>query len=312
LHAENRVTHAVARCRWCKGRFVRVYGFQWLCESIECAYRQVADAVVKDPWPTEDGVSPFLFLPLPLQVDIEELPVKRLLVHGPAGIAKSYGGRWHLYKRCRKIRGYRALLLRCTYDQLYKNHLQFMTDEAAQLGDAKFINATNQPKQMKFANGSVVFFGYCDSESDIDQHMGPEYDEIVFEEGVHFLPTALNRIASRDRGSAPSRESRAKLGIVDGRTRILTNPGGRASLYLEDHYINRAPDPAEYPKYDRNDYGAISGDVPDNPYLPENYLSATLGGLQADRYEQLAHGRWDVFPGQFFGTFNPSVHVMQP
>jgi hypothetical protein len=299
--------HAVARCRWCDGRFRRTYGFQWLCENYACAIRQIAHAVLK-PSITDDS-TPFLFLPLPLQVDIEESPVKRLLVHGAAGVSKSYGGRWGLYKRCRQFRGYRALLLRCTGDQLYKNHLQFMPGEAAELGDAKCLLGTNAPKQMKFDNGAVVFMGYCQHLDDIAQHLGPEWDEVLFEEAVHFLPKALQEISARDRGSASGREALAKAGLYEGRTRYLTNPGGIAMTYLEDICINKNPDPLEFPHYDPQFYGEIRGSIIDNPYLSETFASSTLGGLEGKRYQQLAEGRWDVFPGQFFPDWQPQHTV---
>lgn len=284
---------------------MQIFGFQWICETSACAAREVAHAIRKAE--SVSFPSPFLYLPLPLQVDIEESPVKRLLVHGSRGVSKSYGGRWSLYARCRKIAGYSAMLLRCTYDQLEKNHLKYMDAEAKLLGDAKYEKGS--VKRMVFENGSEVRFGYCQDKADISQHIGPEWDEILFEESVHFLPEAIQNISSGDRGGSLSRPARALLGINTGRCRLLTNPGGRAALYLEDFFIKRNPDPLMYPKYRDKYYGSISGDALDNPYLDEDHELATLGGLDKDRFEQLARGRWDVFPGQFFETFNPAVHV---
>ena len=301
------IRHKIARCRWCGGDFIRVYQTQWICENDACQHRQIAAAILKDPRPA-DGSTPYLFLPLPLQVDIEESPIKRLLVHGPAGISKSYGARWHLYKRCRLIPGYQALLLRVSLEQLKKNHLKYMESEAAALGDAEYRPG---PREMHFENGAMITMGYCDSLTDIGQHLGPEWDECMLEEAVHFLPEAINEITARDRGSAPAREAMYQLGLMEGRSRLLTNPGGRAALFLEDHYIKRTPDLKKFPKYEARFYGAIHGDIRDNPYLSENFLSAGLGGLEAKRYEQLAAGRWDVFPGQAFPMFNPAIHVQE-
>lgn len=298
--------HKIARCRWCGGPFVRVWA-QWFCANLAqgCPDRQIAHAI-HHPTPIE-GRSPFFYLPLPLQVDIEESPVKRLLVHGPQGISKSYGGRMSLYARCRKIPGYQALLLRCTYDQLQKNHLQFVRAECDALGDAKYTAGTT--KVVEFENGSRIFMGFCDKAADIEDHRGPEWDEVLIEEAVSLLPEAINVITSRDRGSAPAREAMIALGFEEGRSRLLTNPGGRAQMFLEDHYITRSPDRLEYPKYDPQFYGHIMGDIRDNPYLSETYKESVLGGLDADRYEQFAEGRWDIVAGQFFGQWNPTRHV---
>jgi hypothetical protein len=300
-------THGVARCRWCGGPFGQVFGFQWLCLTLACAERCIAHAVARSE--LASFPSPFLYLPLPLQVEIEEHPARRLLVHGAAGVSKSFGGRWSLYARARKIPGYRALLLRCSYDQLEKNHLQFMPAEAELLGDAEY--KSGNPKRSVFENTSEIRFGYCDDEADIRQHLGPEWDEILMDEAVHFLPKAIQEITARDRGSATSRASRAELGGVKGRCRLLTNWGGRAQMYLEDFFVTRTPDADQFPHYNPDYYGAVEGGVEDNPFLDEDFKTATLGGLESNRYEQLANNRRDVMPGQFFGQFSRDTHVRE-
>ena len=305
---EDRAYHKIAVCRWCSGRFYRIYGWQWRCETDACFDRCVAHAILKENV-ADDTESPYFYLPLPLQVDIEESPIKRLLVWGPVGISKSFGARMSLYKRCRKIAGYQALLLRCTYDQLEKNHLKYMPAECSALGDATYKENNKRPK-VKFENGSELSMGYCADESDIPQHSGPEWDEVDFEEAGHFLPKALEKIPLRDRGSAVARASMAKLGLYEGRTRLLTNPEGRGMRFLVDHYVDRAPDPADYPEYDPKFYGAITGAIADNPYLSETFRQSVLGGLNATALKQLADGRIDVMEGQFFPTFNPAVHVV--
>lgn len=298
--------HAKAKCRWCGGRFVRVFRIQWICESTGCAERCIRNAVRNAI--VDEGKTPFLFLPLPLQVEIEETPTKRLLVHGPAGLSKSYGGRWHLYARCRKIAGYRSLLLRATLKQLTKNHLSLMPFECRQLGDAKFIGGNDS--RVEFTNNSTIWPGYCETLSDIGQHLGPEWDEILIDEGVHIIEDGIREIIARDRGSGTSLEARVDLGIEEGRTRILTNPGGRSMNYLRRMFIDRNPTKDDCADYNPDHYGAITGDIEDSPYLPENFKQSVLGGLDPDRYEQLAHGRWDVFPGQFYRGFDKSRHVV--
>ena len=164
------VYHGVAKCRWCGGRFLKIYGWQWRCETDECFEKCTAEAImVREP---VAGRSPFYYLPLPLQVDVERATIKRVLVWGSAGISKSYGARMSLYKRCQKLPGYQALLLRCTLDQLRKNHLQFMDAEAKALGECKFVGS--YPMHMAFENGSKMYAGYCDDITDIGQHIEPE------------------------------------------------------------------------------------------------------------------------------------------
>lgn len=309
MSVESQKRHSVAKCRWCGGQFVQVFGYQWLCETEACAERQIAHAVLNEhDAPTG---SPYLFLPLPLQVDIEEHPAKRLLVHGAAGISKSYGGRWYAYKRCLQVPGFRVLLLRNTYDQLIKNHLQYMDAEADLFGERSKWTGGNT-RQMKFFHGdkpdAIIFMGYCQDEGDIAQFVGPEWDLILLEEGVTLLAKAIREISARDRGAATSRPYRAQMNIQP-QTRILTNPGGRSMNYLKDFYIDKAPDPVQYPHYKADHYAHITGGIEDNPYLSEDYVETSLGHLDADRHAQLAEGRWDVFEGQFFTSFDPAMHV---
>jgi phage terminase large subunit len=310
MPTENQTRHKVAKCLWCGGAFVKVFGYQWLCENEACAERQISHAVRREDYP--EGESPYLFLPLPFQVDIEDHPAKRLLVHGAAGVSKSYFGRWYAYKRCRQIPGFRVLLLRNTYDQLLKNHLQYIPDESAMLGFKWTGLSGANARQCQFKHDgkpdAIMFMGYCQDEGDIAQFVGPEYDLILLEEGVTLIPKAIREISARDRGAATSRPYREPLGIK-GQTRILTNPGGRAMNYLHDFFIAKKPDPLEYSHYNPEQYANVTGSITDNPYLDDDYRETTLGHLDDARYEQLASGRWDVFEGQFFTEFNPAVHV---
>lgn len=315
------VYHTKAKCRWCGARFRKAWGFQWICEDELCARRQFTHAMLKPNAPIDAESTPFLFLPLPFQCDVEDNPTKRLLIHGATGVAKSYFVRWFSYKRCRQIPGFRVLLLRCTYDQLNKNHLQYIPAESKMFGAdlCKWtgLNGTNA-RQVQFFHGehdpeSIIFMGHCADEGDIKDHVGPEWDLIIPEEGVTFLPKALREITARDRGNALSRPYREKIGLK-GQTRIPTNPGGRAMMYLKDLYIDKAPSVDDFADYNPKYYAQISGDITDNPYLEDDYEQASLGHLDAIRHAQLAEGRWDVFEGQFFSSFSPLLHVrdMEP
>jgi len=302
--------HVRARCRWCGGEFGLIYFQHWICRSRACQNRQIANAFVANHW--RDGRSPFHFLPLPFQVDIQDHPSPRLLVHGAAGVSKSYFGRWYAYRRCRDIPGFKVLLLRRTYDQLEKNHIQYIPAEARAIGEEICTWKGGNVRRLTFYHGedpdSVLFMGYCQDENDIDQHVGPEWDLILLEEGVTLLTKAISEIMARDRGSADARPFMARIGL-DAQTRILSNPGGRSMNYLKDFFIDKKPDPEEYADYNPNDYACVQGEIADNPYLNPNYEAKSLGHLGRVRAAQLARGRWDVFEGQFFSDYDPESHV---
>jgi len=300
------VLHAVAKCRWCGGRFRKMDERHWICTTEQCAERQLAQAMRR----AGNDTGPILFLPLPLQIDVDEDPTTNLLVAGAAGVSKSTGCRWNLYRKCRKIAGYRALLLRCTYDQLQKNHLAMMPAELEALGDATY---KAQQRVAIFhhedGNDAMIFAGYCDKPADIAQHVGPEWDSVNLEEGVTLLPKAIEEISAKARGSGTSRVAHERLGLRAGVTRIWSNPGGRAMRYLIQMYINKNPDPEEFPKYDPNEFGHLHCTLEDNPALDASYDQKTLSGLSAARYKQLRYGDWSALAGQFFESFSPEIHL---
>jgi len=298
--------HAIARCRWCHQPFRKMDEKHWICTTGECADRQLAAAMRK----AGHSSGPILFLPLPLQIEIDESPVTHLLIAGAAGVSKSVGARWNLYRRCRHVPGYRALLLRCTYGELERNHLQFCGAEAKALGDASYKNRT-----VTFSHGddealdSKIFSGYCDVAADIPQHLGAEWDQVDIDEAVTFLPDAINQITSRARGSGTARVSHERLGLRAGRTRLWSNPGGRAFRYILSTYVKKKPDPDLFPHYDPSQYGHISCTLEDNPALPESYEATALTGLSAARYQQLRHGDWSVIAGMFFENWDSTIHL---
>lgn len=258
---------------------------------------------------TPEGLSPYLYLPLPLQVDMELSPFKRLLVAGAAGACKSYGARWLAYRESIKTPGLQTLLLRCTFDELEKNHLKYIPAEVALL-NANGIGCKwtggNRPK-LAFENDALISMGYCDDSSDVDRQLGAEWDRIKLEEGNTLLPRAIEEIPARDRGSFTAFRSPGE--IRDGSTLILANPGGRGARTLIEHYITKDPDPMDFPEYNPSIHGFIHATLDDNPYLREDYAERNLSGLTAARYKQLRYGDWTAHVGQFFEAFDSSVHV---
>jgi hypothetical protein len=307
--------HAVARCRWCGGPFYQVHREppQWLCLNVPCADRQVRAAiprVLPSIAAHESSLSldsPWLFLPLPLNIDLAESPYKRTLLAGAAGSSKSFGARWMAYRECLMRPGIRILLLRTSFDELYKNHSQFMPTESQQLqtfGHGLVRYMSGNYKAVMFGNGSALLTGYCAVDADVSKHLGADWDLVLMEECVNFTTRALVEIPTRDRGSPTARA----LGATDGKTWLLSNPGGQGMLTLSDFYITKSPDPQDYPKYDPTIHGYIRATLEDNPYLAPNYAQQNLNGLSAARYAQLRYGDWSVFTGQYF-EFTPSIHV---
>ena len=75
----------------------------------------------------------------------------------------------------------RLLLLRQTLPELKENHLMPLQQELHGIATYR-----DSDKSFTFPNGSRLKLGYCDSESDIYQYQGQEYDVIAMEEATHF------------------------------------------------------------------------------------------------------------------------------
>jgi hypothetical protein len=206
----------------------------------------------------------------------------------------------------------RVLMLRNSYYQLNKNHLQYMDAEAPQVGG---VWTGGNVRQMRFPHpdgpDAILFAGFCEHEKDIGQHVGPEWDLILIDEGVLLLPKAINEIISRARGSSTAMEAKVRLGMPPrwAHSVVNSNPGGRAMMYLIDHYIRRKPDPEKYPKYRADQFGSLSSTLDDNPYLDEHYEAENLAHLDGSRYRQLRHGDWTAIAGQFFNFTD--AHVLR-
>jgi hypothetical protein len=305
--------HGTAKCRWCGGPFRQIFHFHWVCTTPACAQRQLAHARRKDPATDAlpaDGSSPYLFVPLPLGVELAENETKRLLVEGPRGTGKSVTGRWHLYAESERFPGYQSLIIRCTLLQLHANHVLSMQREEKLPGMGAWKYHERPLRMMSHDNGSNIFIGYCQDASDIGQYIGQEYDEILLEEGVQLIDAALEQIPTSDRGSAFAREVLYRVGRRSGRTRVLTNPGGRAMNHLKTFYKDKNPDRKVYDEYLPEYYGALTSTIEDNPYHDEDYKKAGFGGLKKARGAQLRDGSWDTFEGQYFSEFDPAIHVV--
>jgi hypothetical protein len=245
------------------------------------------------------GESPWIYLPTPAQVDFYECRARNVLYGGAAGGGKSASLRWALYRDCMRIPNLTCLLLRRTFPELESTHLHDMQREQTMVGG--IFNGTN--RTMKWPNGSLIRAGHCESAKDMSKYLSTEYGRVAFDEGSTFVERIVLEIASRARTSNPDLMAAGGAAVWIG-----SNPGGPGALFLRDHFIDKTPDRDRFPKYDANAYAFIPARVQDNPYLDPAYVQR-LEQLEPERQRQLLDGDWSVFYGQFFGGFNPAVHV---
>jgi phage terminase large subunit len=195
--------------------------------------------------------------------------------------------------------GIQILIIRRTLKDLRKNHeLPLM----AELKDIAKYNAQN--KEFHFPNSAMIFLGYCDSEADVLQYQGQNYDVIFVEEATQFTEFQLDCLTECNRRS-PTME-----GAFTSRMYYTCNPGGPSHSRIKRLFIDKDYKSTENP----DDYEFIPSKVYDNDYIMKNdpnYVK-TLENLPEMRRRAMLDGDWDAFEGQYFPEWNRDIHVIQP
>lgn len=294
----------ISTCCWCQ-RPLEQYGTQWWCPTPACKTRQFRHSIctVHRSGPAKGQPDTYLYVPTPKQVEFDACPARYVLYGGAAGPGKSHAARWALYRRCMQIPGFEALLLRKTYPELEKTHLRRMAQEAPLVG-ASF---TESKRMVAWPNGSLIECGHMEDAAAVQKYLSTEYDAIVPDEGATFDPLSLLELSTRARTSKPQ-----VLASGGARFWVVSNPGGPASSTLLDFFVDHAPDLDQFPalagQYNPAEWAYIPAQLQDNPYLDPQY-ERQLALLPQWRYDQLRHGDWRVFVGQFFGQFNQRRHI---
>ena len=89
--------------------------------------------------------------------------------------------------------------MRRTYPELEKNHifpLQTMLNGIATYKERTKTFTFNNQK-----NPSMIFFGYCESENDVHQYQGQEYDILFLDEATHFSEYQFETLKAIVRGT---------------------------------------------------------------------------------------------------------------
>lgn len=301
-----------ACCGWCGGALVAAVSLGlsvWVCAQAPCRGRQLVHAQVGGT--TQEPKAQFV--PLPSQVPLWEAPQRKVLWGGQAGPGKSTGARRWLYDRSLHVEGHESLILRENWEQLDKTHLRKMEREVEALG-GRFYGTARKVEFGKGSKASIIDCGHMADGEAVSRYLSTEYHAIVADEASLYplLPdgcSPLGELSTRARVIGKDRKTGAE---VPPRFLAVTNPGGPSASWLRDMFIAHAPDFERYPAlkkdYRAEDWLYLPARLDDNPYLDPEY-ETSLAVLSRVRYEQLRHGDWNVFSGQFFGEWTPSQHV---
>lgn len=220
---------------------------------------------------------------------------ERYVAYGGArGGGKSWAVRMKAAMLAVAYGGIKLLIVRRTLPELESNHIQPMRD---MLPGVKW---NEQKKRMTFANGSVIRFGYCDTEGDVRQYQGQEYDCIFLDEATQLTEYQYQTFKGCLRG----------VNDFPKRLYLTCNPGGVGHAWVKRLFIDR-----NYREGERaEDYRFIPAGVRDNAALMEkdpDYIRR-LESLPYELREAWLNGNWDVMAGQYFSEWDRAVHVCDP
>jgi len=242
--------------------------------------------------------------PSPKQRQFLECRSKYVAFGGARGGGKSWAVRTKAKLLALRWPGIRLLILRRTLPEVESNHLRFLRPELQGVAEYRASE-----RQFRFLNGSVLEFGYCACDSDLDRYQGAEYDVLFIDEATQFKEEWLRRLTASVRGVNP----------FPKRIYYTCNPGGPGHGYIKRLFIRRRYEPGEVPE----DYAFIPARVTDNTALlrsQPDYLRQ-LQALPPKLRKAWLDGQWDLFEGQVFQEFTDDpdhyldrrfTHVIEP
>ena len=222
-----------------------------------------------------------------------------VLYGGAAGGGKSFGQFLDAVRYAGQYAGSKQIIFRRTYPELEQSMIR--TFEA--MLPKTFFKYNASKHSGRFPNGSIIDFGYMDSERDVYRYQSAEFDVIRFDELTHFTEQMYVYMLSRLRGSNPYPRS----------MRSSTNPGGVGHSWVKARFIDPMP-PDTVLQTETGTRIFIPAKVQDNAFLMQNdpiYLKR-LKNLSARDQKALLHGQWDIFDGQYFDNFEREVHILEP
>jgi phage terminase large subunit len=234
--------------------------------------------------------------PNPKQADFFKATSRHVAYGGSRGGGKSWAMRRKFVLLALNYPNLKLLLLRRTLPELRENHVLPLLSELHGIAQYK-----DTEKAFIFPNGSRIKLGYCDTEKDIFQYQGQEYDVIGLEEATHFTE------AMRDFLTTCNRSTRTDF---SPRMYYTSNPGNVGHQWFKRLFIDR-----DYRGREKaEDFIFIQAKVYDNTVLMETnpeYVES-LENLPEDMRKAHLEGDWDAFAGQYFTEFKRDIHVIEP
>lgn len=266
----------------------------------------------------------------PKQLEFLTANSRYVLYGGARGGGKSFITRLKVILLAYKYKGIKILFLRRTLQELRENHTIEFKKIFLQLPKEIRPVYNDDEKAFTFPNGSRIKLGYCDSEGDVLQYQGQEYDILVLDEATQFTSFQFDNLDVVVRGTND----------FPKRTYLTGNPGGVGHAFIYRLFIEKSYKLEEQAE----DYTFIQADVYDNlamletdrgfkrslkEFLEKNGLKTPndeaiayakensdyvrrLKNLPFDLREAWLHGNWNAFAGQYFSEWDYETHTVEP
>lgn len=226
--------------------------------------------------------------PNPKQMLFFKAKAKNVAFGGARGGGKSWAVRWKATLLALAYAEIKIMIMRRSYPELRQNHI----DEMRKMIPREVARYNDSKKEMRFANGSVILFRYCEGEKDMERYQGTEVDVLFIDEATQLEERVYQMLRACVRG----------VNRYPKRIYLTCNPGGRGHGWVKRLFVDRAfkegEDPQEYAPL-------IQALATDNKALMElqpDYLKQ-LDALPGKLRSAWRYGDWNIFEGQFFEEF---------
>lgn len=218
---------------------------------------------IKNP----DGSIEVLYAPHPKQAEFHARTEPNVLFVGSRGTGKSLALRWEAHIRALSTPNFTYIILRRTYPELQKSHINFISAEMKKLGG--YYHHTD--KIAYYPNGSKGFFSHCQSEEDVLNLLSAQFAWMGFDEISTFEWDMVIKLAASVRVPVDS-------GLV-AMVRACTNPLGVSADKVNKYYVTKDVDPEEDPEYVPEDWYFIKATLKDNPSIDEEQYRKRFSGM---------------------------------
>lgn len=217
---------------------------------------------------------------------------------------------------------YRGLLIRREFPQLERN----LKPETEKIYPKYGGEWKQRDRKYVFPSGAQIWMVHCKDERALRNYIGGNYHFVGADESNQFPWEWIQQIAS---------SVRSETSTIKPQLCLTANPGGVGHHDLKELFVDRCPPVNRTERQYSDEYELwyqpltsgkpiadedgvtwqyIPATVFDNPSLVDNdpQYVRNLKSLPPTLKAMWLDGDWDVFRGQYFDRWDPTVHIIDP